>query len=142
MLYRLRWRCSPSAALVVPAAPRDESDPQIKAWKEAAQRLLPDAAAQQDADTVALGAGVDHEVLPQVESGEYTVSVLCVGGDRSEVRVSLGDPGSDSGIGLPCTATGQPQSFSVAVAVADQLRLHVTVGEAGPVVFRYALLRV
>jgi uncharacterized protein DUF6023 len=121
------------------AAPRNDADPQIKAWQEAAQRLLPDAPAQQDADTVALGPGVDHEVLPQVESGEYTVSVVCVGGERAEVRVSLGDPGTDSGRGLRCTASEQPETFSV--AVADELRLHVSVGDAGPVVFRYTLLR-
>jgi Family of unknown function (DUF6023) len=121
------------------AAPRRAADPRIEAWERAAQRLLPATSPGADSGMVALAPGADHDVLPRVEEGNYTISVVCVGGDGSEVRVSLGNAGTDSGMGLQCAGNDRPESFSV--AVAGELRLRVSVGEAGPVVFRYALFR-
>jgi hypothetical protein len=119
------------------AAPRESSDPTIERWRESAQRLLPDADGQEDADTVALSASHDHEVLADVGSGQYWVSVVCVGDSASQVRVSLGEVGTDSGRGLNCAGDGPSDRFKV--STSGQLRLHVTVNGSGPVVFRYAL---
>jgi hypothetical protein len=119
------------------AAPRASADPTIERWRENAQRLLPDVEDQQDADTVALSASRNHDVLADVGSGQYWVSVVCVGGSASQVRVSLGEVGTDSGRGLSCAGEGPSDRFKV--STSGQLRLHVTVNDSGPVVFRYAL---
>ncbi|WP_433307882.1 DUF6023 family protein [Actinoplanes sp. CA-030573] len=121
------------------AAPHDDPDPRLAQWRRSAQELLPEAGDQEAGDTVALSAGRDHLVLSDVESGEFQVSVVCVGPAESQVRVSLGEAGSDSGHGLSC-AGGEPAD-SFTVSTSGQLRLHVSVNEAGPVIFRYALVR-
>jgi hypothetical protein len=121
------------------AAPRQEADPQIERWKQNALRLLPDVEAQNHAGTLALAAGVDREVTAAIGPGEYSVSVVCVGGAASQVRVSLGEAGYDSGLGLTCTGDNEPDKFRV--TVANPLRMNVAVNNAGPVVFRYSLLR-
>ncbi|GIE98003.1 hypothetical protein Ari01nite_54680 [Paractinoplanes rishiriensis] len=121
------------------AAPRAEIDPQIEQWTQAAHRVLPDAPDQHEAETVALRGGYDHEVVAELEPGKYWVSVLCVGGASSHVRVTLGAAGTDSGLGLTCAGDNKPDVFSV--GIADRLRMQVSVNDAGPVVFRYALLR-
>ena len=121
------------------AAPRKVTDPQLERWKLSAQHLLPDAEPQEDADTLALAAGVDHQVVATTDPAEYVVSVVCVGGAGSQVRVSLGVAGDDSGVGLSCTDSEPPQTFTV--GLADRLRMNVSVSESGPVVFRYTLVR-
>ena len=121
----------------VRAAPREHSTAPIEAWQASAERLLPDAEPQADGDTLALAAAMDHEVDANVDNGEYQVSVVCVGGTGSQVRVSLGIEGSDSGRGLQCAGDHDPDSF--VVSVAGQLRMTVSVNEVGPVVFRYVL---
>jgi hypothetical protein len=120
------------------AAPRERVDPKIKAWRASAERLLPGADNQTDADTIALTAGEDHEVVANVANGSYQVSMICVGAEGTIVRVSLGEVGDDSGRGLDCGGARTPASFKV--GVAGQLRANVSVGSAGPVVFRYALV--
>jgi hypothetical protein len=67
------------------------------------------------------------------------VSVVCVGGPDSRLRVTLGDLGLDSGHGMSCTGDRKPDSFSV--SLADDLRMNVSVSDSGPVVFRYTILR-
>jgi hypothetical protein len=121
------------------AAPRQEADPQIERWKQSALRLLPDVDAQEHAGTLALPAGIDREVTAEIDPGEYAVSVVCVGGAESQVRVSLGETGYDSGLGLTCAGDNRPDNFRV--TVANPLRMNVSVNNAGPVVFRYSLLR-
>lgn len=121
------------------AAPGEEIDPMIAQWRLSAQRLLPDTPGQQDADTVAMAAGSDHQVVSMVESGKYRISVVCVGGSDSQVRVSLGEAGTDSGHGLGCSDDARSDQFEV--GTSGQLRIHVSVSDAGPVVFRYTLLQ-
>ncbi len=121
------------------AAPREPRNRQIDEWRATALRLLPDNAGQQHADTMPLPAGAEHEALAEVAPGEYLVTLVCVGGPGSLVRVSLGEDGTDSGQGLRCSGDIVPENFSV--SVAGELRLNVTVGASGPVVFRYSLLR-
>jgi hypothetical protein len=122
----------------VRAAPRDLVDPRIEQWQSSAQRLLPDADNQESAGTVALGAGADQEVLAEGGDGSFMVSVICVGGAGSSLRISLSDT-DDTGHGLDCA--GDPTPFQFKVSIPDQLRMNVTVNDSGPVVFRYSLLR-
>lgn len=122
----------------VAAAPTDPRDPQIERYRATALRLLPDVASQTDADTVAMAPGAEREVVAEVGAGEFLVSVVCVGGANSRVRISLGDV-HDSGRGLECSGDVVPDNFTVSAAGA--LRVNVTVNEAGPVVFRYSALR-
>jgi len=123
----------------VQAAPPAEDRPKFKEWQQSAMALLPDNPEQVQADTVALSAGGKREVVAPVGTGEFVVTIVCVGGEDSQVRVSLGDAGTDSGHGLRCAGERRPEFFSV--AIADPLRMTINVGEAGPVVFRYSLLR-
>ena len=116
------------------AAQNAEIDPRIEQWTRDAARLMPDVDEQETAATVPPGAGVDREVEADLDTGSYLVRVLCVGGRDSQVRVSLGDAGSDSGRGLNCDGAEEPDSFTV--GTGGQLRLYVSVGPAGPVVFR------
>ena len=122
----------------VSAAPREPRDPQLEEYRASALRLLPDVASQTDADTLALVAGAEQEVSAAVGTGRYLVSVICVGGENSQVRISLGEV-DDSGHGMQCSGDPVPQSFTT--GAAGELRLHVSVNEAGPVVFRYSVLR-
>jgi len=121
------------------AAPEEKVDSQVVRWRQDALRLLPDVDQQDAADTLALPAGADQQVVADLETGEYLVSVLCVGGANSQVRVSLGEAGTDSGRGLTCDRNAEPDNFTV--GAAGELRLYLTVNDAGPVVFRYSMLR-
>jgi hypothetical protein len=114
-------------------------DPTIERWRQTAMRLLPDQPEQDDADMLALAPETDHQVLAKVDGGNYRVSVVCVGGARSQVRVSLGEAGTDSGHGLDCADGAVRDRFDV--ATSGRLRMFVSVNDAGPVVFRYTLLR-
>ncbi|MFF5295479.1 DUF6023 family protein [Paractinoplanes globisporus] len=122
------------------AAPGEEIDPMIPQWRASAQQLLPDVPGQDDADTIPLAAGSDHQVVAVVDTGKYQISVVCVGGQNSQVRVSLGEAATDSGRGLDCS--DDPQSDRFDVGAAGRLRMFVVVSDAGPVVFRYTLLRI
>lgn len=119
----------------VRAAPRPAPASQVERWQLTAERLLPDTDGQEAADTLALAAGVDHEVVASIGTGDHALSVVCVGGQASEVRISLGV--NDSGVRVPCFGTHQSLSFDV--GLAGWLRLNVSVGAAGPVVFRYSI---
>ena len=88
-------------------------------------------------DVVLLPAGADHQVVADAGGGEYTVWMVCVGGAGSRVRVSMGSAADDSGRGLDCA--GEPAHFTV--SVGGRLRMNVRVADAGPVVFRYAVVR-
>lgn len=122
----------------VRAAPREVVDPRIERWQSSALRLLPDTDNQDSSGTVALAAGADQDVLAEGGAGSFLVSVICVGGDGSSVRISLSET-DDSGHGLDCA--GDPTPFQFKVSIPDQLRINVSVNESGPVVFRYSLAR-
>ena len=122
----------------VRAAPGDVVDPKIKRWRQAAEQLLPETGSQESSGTVALAANADQQVLADGGDGSFLVSVICVGGAGSSMRISLSDT-DDSGHGLSCTGEATPFQFTV--SIPDQLRMNVTVNESGPVVFRYALVR-
>lgn len=117
------------------AAPRDAPGPRIEQWRLAAERLLPDVDRQEAADTLALAARVDHEVVANVSTGDHALSVVCVGDQASEVRISLGV--NDSGLRVPCS--GENRLVSLKVALTGQLQMNVSVGDVGPVVFRYSI---
>ena len=95
------------------------------------QRLLPES------EVLLLPPGADHQVVAAAGGGEYTVWMVCTGGAGSRVRVSMGSAADDSGRGLDCA--GEPAHFTV--SVGGRLRMNVRVGDAGPVVFRYAVVR-
>ncbi|GAA2644344.1 DUF6023 family protein [Paractinoplanes durhamensis] len=118
------------------AAPRNEVDPRIERWRAEAQRLLPAADDQSTADTVPMAAGAERQMETAVDTGEYLVTVVCVGGTGSQVRVSLGEAGTDSGRGVNCG--GELDNFTV--GTAGTLRMNVSVNDVGPVIFRYSLL--
>jgi hypothetical protein len=120
------------------AAPRQKVDPQIQAWQRSAEQMLPDIEQQESADTLTLPAGTEREVSANVGNGSFLVTIVCVGGAGSQVRVSLSDA-DDSGRGLDCVGDHTPDNFNV--GIADQLRMNVSVGDSGPVVFRYSVLR-
>jgi uncharacterized protein DUF6023 len=122
----------------VRAAPRERVDPQIERWRRSAEQMLPDLEKQESADTLTLAAGADQDVVADVGDGSFLVSVICVGGADSQLRISLSD-GDDSGHGLDCAGDRTPYNFNV--AIRDQLRMNVNVGDAGSVVFRYSVLR-
>jgi hypothetical protein len=115
------------------AAPRTGDDPRISQWQASVERLLPKDARAQAGDTLELPAGVDHEVVADLSGGDYVVSVVCEGGTQSQVRISLGQ--DDSGRGLACGTDHRADTFQV--GLAGQLRMKVSVGANGPVVFRY-----
>ena len=121
------------------AAPSEETDPLIAQWRSTAMKLLPDAAGQDGADIVSFAADSDHEMVSDVEPGKYQVSVVCVGGPDSRVRISMGEAATDSGHGLNCADGAQMDQFEV--GTSGRLQLNVTVGDFGPVVFSYTLLR-
>nr|WP_296068534.1 DUF6023 family protein [uncultured Actinoplanes sp.] len=123
----------------VGAAPADVSDKRVEQWRATAQTLLPDADGMLEADTVTLGAGMDQEVVANPGSGEFMVSVVCVGEERTRARVSLGALGSDSGHGLRCSGERDPDYFTV--SIVHDLRMTVSVSDTGPVVFRYVIMR-
>ena len=121
----------------VRAAPREAPGSRIEQWRLAAERLLPDADRQEAAETLPLAAGVDRKVVASIGNGGHALSVVCVGGRASEVRISLGI--NDSGMRVPCF--GAHRLLSLNVGLAGKLQLDVSVGDAGPVVFRYSIRR-
>jgi hypothetical protein len=121
------------------AAPQDRPDPTIEQWRQTALQLLPDQEEQDEADTLALAPNTDHQVLANLDSGNYRLTVVCVGANGSQVRVSLGDTGTDSGRGLDCGGGSERENFDV--GTSGELRIYLNVSEAGAVVFRYTLVR-
>ncbi|GID78046.1 hypothetical protein Ade02nite_66870 [Paractinoplanes deccanensis] len=127
------------------AAP-DDTRPagQIDEWQRTAERLLPDTDMQQDRSTLTLDAGAEQSVSTELPSGEYSVSLICVGGPGSTVRVSLDATGfggvGDSGLGLTCEQERSPESFPL--RLTDEFRMTVSAGEDSPVIFRYSVVRI
>ncbi|MEV4352435.1 DUF6023 family protein [Actinoplanes sp. NPDC049596] len=127
------------------AAPDDTRPPsQAAQWRETAERLLPDLGNQEDGSSLTLDPGAEQEISTEVETGQYSVSMVCVGGPGSTVRVSLNitdfGPVGDSGLGMSCEQERSPETFPI--RLIDALRMTVSAGEDSSVVFRYALIRV
>jgi hypothetical protein len=120
------------------AAPEESRSPLLAQWEATAQQLLPEVENQADSGMLTLSAGSDRTIESNVGIGEFVVSVVCVGRESSRIRVSLGEPGTDSGRGLACGDDVNQDTFSV--SLAGTLRLRVSVGDVGPVIFRYAVL--
>jgi hypothetical protein len=121
------------------SAPAGTDNSQVEQWRTEARKLLPDSENLYASDSVALEPNIDQQVVEDLGQGEFMVTVVCAGAPDSQLRVSLGDLGADSGHGLRCTGDRSPDVFSV--SVVDDLRMNVSVGDAGPVVFRYTVLR-
>ena len=123
------------------AAPPEQGDGDLAQWRESVEQQLPDDGDQEDAGTLTLRPEAEHDVeTPVGTTGKYLVSVICRGGPGTTVRVSLSPDGNDSGLGMSCSDYRPPDRFEV--GLADMMRLHVVVGDQGPVVFRYSLRRV
>ena len=128
---------APQDPAEVPAP--EQSDQAIQQWKRSVQQLLPAEPGQLDGGTVLLAAGVEQDVQAELETGSYRVTMVCGGGVGSQVWIRFSETGDDSGVGMPCTGARDP--FGLVVAVADRLRMKVSVDNSGPVVFGYAVVR-
>jgi hypothetical protein len=122
----------------VRAAPRQPVELDVTQWTATAQRLLPAPDEAEADDTIELGAGVDREISVKVDDGSHHLEVVCVGGQDSVVRVTLGTY-HDSGRGLDCAGSQRPTGFNL--GVAGGLRMNLSVGGSGPVVFRYTVTK-
>lgn len=120
-------------------APRQPVDLAVAEWTATAQRLLPAPDGAEADDTIELGAGLDREISVKVDDGNHHIEVVCVGGQDSLVRVTLGTY-NDSGRGLDCAGTQRPTGFDVGVAGA--LRMNLSAGGTSPVVVRYTVTKV
>jgi hypothetical protein len=120
------------------AAPADPENPLVSRWQATAVELLPDEAQEAGGGMLTLAAGADQVIESEVGVGGFVVAVVCVGPEGSLLRISLGEPGTDSGRGLRCSSDGAQETFSV--SAAGSLNLRVSVNEAGPVVFRYSVM--
>ncbi len=120
------------------AAPAGPENPLLSQWQATAVELLPDDAQEAGGGMLTLDAGADQVIESEVGTGGFVVAVVCVGREGSLLRVSLGEPGTDSGRGLRCSGAGAQETFSV--SAAGSLNLRVSVNEVGPVVFRYSVI--
>jgi hypothetical protein len=123
----------------IQAKPRQPSDPAVERWLATAERLLPESPQAEASESVELSVGLDREIDAPVDNGPHRLSVVCVGGPSSIVRVSLGLV-DDSGRGLRCTGDEPPTSFEV--SLAGHLRMNVSVAGGSPVVFRYSIVKI
>jgi hypothetical protein len=121
----------------VHAKPDEPATPAVAAWRATAERLLPAPPEAEAVDTVELSVGLDREIDARVGNGGHRLSVVCVGGSDSVLRISLGL--DDSGRGLDCTGDQPPTRFDV--GLAGQLRMNLSVGGTTPVIFRYAVVK-
>jgi hypothetical protein len=121
------------------AKPRQPAAPDVVRWTATAERLLPDAPDAEAVDTVQLGAGRDRDIEAPVASGAHGLSVVCVGGPNTIVRITLGLV-DDSGRGLHCTGQEPPTRFEV--SVDGKLHMNLSVVGSSPVVFRYSVVKI
>jgi hypothetical protein len=120
----------------VHARPARPADLTVSQWRMIAQQLLPQSDDAEADDTVELTT--DREIDAPVASGAHRLSVVCVGGANSVVRISLGI--DDSGRGLDCAGQQPPTHFDV--SVAGRLRMNLNVGGPSPVIFRYTVEKI
>jgi hypothetical protein len=121
----------------VRAAPPPGEDPQVRAWRQSALESLPDLPLQVTAETVVLAGDRTTERTAMVDSGSYTLTMICLGGG-GQVRVRVSSIGDDTGRAVPCGA--EPESVTLRMALATEFLLRVsgeTDGESA--VFRWRL---
>jgi hypothetical protein len=117
-----------------------ESD-EVGAWRETAERVLPDTPLQATAETLALTSGGRVERTAPVDGGSYTLSMVCVAG-TGQVRVRVSSSGSDSGRAVPCEAESPTVDRIVGLALTDQFYLRLSAeNDSGGAVFRWRLER-
>lgn len=136
-----------SAALVLAAGatwytaadPGTGEDGRVARWRATAERVVPDLPRQAVADTVVLTGSATRERTTPVDSGAYTLTMVCAGTGR--VRVRLSSFGNDSGRAVRCADA--PQSEQLTVALADEFFLLVSSEPVDPAgaVFRWRLDR-
>jgi hypothetical protein len=124
----------------VRAAPDTGADPRVAAWRATAEDLVPDQPLQAIADTIVLTGVSTRERTTTVDSGAYTLTMVCAGTGR--VRVRLSAVSSDSGRAVRCADDptrerledlGLPGEFFMLVSSEPE--------DAGSVVFRWRLDR-
>lgn len=114
-------------------------DPRVAAWREAADRLLPDRQQQITSGTIVMSDGTSTQRTHAVIGGSYALSMICLG-DHGAVRVRLSGKGYDSGRAVPCAAS--PQPVTVTVGLADQFFMLVDAEtDTSAAVFRWRLDR-
>lgn len=124
----------------VQARPVTGESPQIAAWRETAERLLPDEPLQTMAETLVLSSGDRTERSTPVDGGSYTLSMVC-SGLGGQVRVQLSSTGADSGRAVPCREQ-EPGVDQVRVALADEFYMRLSAeNDTGGAVFRWRLDR-
>src|SRR4029450_12159771 len=114
--------------------------PQIAAWRETAERLLPDQPLQAMAETLVLSSGDRTGRSARVDGGSYTLSMVC-SGIGGQVRVQLSSTGADSGRAVPCREQ-EPGVNQGRVPLADEFYMRLSAeNDAGGAVFRWRLDR-
>jgi hypothetical protein len=122
----------------VRAKPRPAVDPVLARWSATAERLLPDPPEAETVETIELRRGVHRQVDAPIDTGAQGISMVCVGEPKSVVRVSLGVV-DDSGRPVHCTGAEPPTRFEV--GLVGQLHMDLSLDGAGPVVFRYSVVK-
>lgn len=120
------------------AAPDTGTDPRIAAWRETAERVLPDLPLQAMAETIVLNGALATDRTTPVDGGSYSLSMVCAG--TGQVRVQLSSTGNDSGRAVQCGEA--PEVDRLRVAVADEFFMRVSAeNDEGGAVFRWRLER-
>ena len=118
--------------------PLVDDSPQVAAWRELAERSLPDLPLQATAETVVLSSGGRVERRSPIEDGPYILSVVCAG-LTGQVRVWLG--ANESGRAVPCSEE-TPAVNRFPVALVDELQVRLAAeNDTGGAVFRWRLER-
>lgn len=121
----------------VRTAPPPGEDPQVTAWRQSALVSLPDLPFQVTAETVVVAGDRTTERSAMVDSGSYTLTMICLGGG-GQVRVRVSSTGDDTGRAVPCEA--EPVSVTLRMALATEFLLRVSGETDGdPAVFRWRL---
>jgi hypothetical protein len=124
-------------AWFVRAAPPPGEDPQVTEWRRSALESLPDLPFQVTAETVVVAGDRTTERTAMVDSGSYTLTMICLGGG-GQVRARVSSTGDDTGRAVPCGA--EPISVTLRMGLATEFLLRLSGETDGdPAVFRWRL---
>lgn len=100
----------------VRSAPDIGEDPQVVAWRAAAEAIVPDRSDQVNARTEVVGPGSSRSVGGDASPGRYQLLLACAG--RGQIRVQLRTPdGLDALDGaVPCADDPAPVALAVTLA--------------------------